>query len=113
MSRAPAISRTRLFTAVAWLWLCRDAPVCPWSKTWTGSTPKPLISRAAIVLGPNGRRASPTRASAKLLAGPLGPKEAVQLALINSPALQALVAQGWADSAPRRKVVALPTPFSV
>lgn len=35
----------------------------------------------------------------RLLAAPLGQGEAVQLALANSPALQALLAQGWADSA--------------
>ncbi len=38
-------------------------------------------------------------AQALLSASPLGKKEAVQLALFNSPALQALLAQGWADSA--------------
>lgn len=39
------------------------------------------------------------QAAARLLAAPVGPKEAVQLALVNSPALQALLAQGWAESA--------------
>ena len=38
-------------------------------------------------------------ASARLLNQPLGQKEAVQLGLLNSPALQALLAQAWADSA--------------
>jgi outer membrane protein TolC len=38
-------------------------------------------------------------ASLTLLSSPLGAKEAVQLALVNSPALQALLAQGWAESA--------------
>ena len=38
-------------------------------------------------------------ASGKLLAAPLGQREAVQLALVNSAALQALLAQGWAESA--------------
>lgn len=37
--------------------------------------------------------------AAKLLAKPIGQKEAVQLALTNSHALQALLAQGWAESA--------------
>ncbi|GAB2464036.1 TolC family protein [Comamonas humi] len=35
----------------------------------------------------------------ELLAKPLGQKDAVQLALVYSPAMQALVAQGWAESA--------------
>lgn len=38
-------------------------------------------------------------AAMELLAKPLGQREAVQLALVNSPALQALLAQGWAESA--------------
>jgi len=37
--------------------------------------------------------------AAQLLTQPLGQKEAVQLTLVNSPALQALLAQGWAQSA--------------
>ena len=40
-----------------------------------------------------------TQAAQALLAQPLGQKEAVQLALTNSPSLQALLAQGWAESA--------------
>ncbi|WBY01343.1 TolC family protein [Ramlibacter tataouinensis] len=39
------------------------------------------------------------RLAQQLLAEPLGQAEAVQLALANSPALQALVAQGWSDLA--------------
>jgi outer membrane protein TolC len=35
----------------------------------------------------------------QLLAQPLMPDDAVQLALVNSPALQAMLAQAWADSA--------------
>ena len=37
--------------------------------------------------------------SSELLAGPLGMDEAVQLALSNSPAVQTLLAQSWADMA--------------
>lgn len=39
------------------------------------------------------------QAAQAFLAQPLGQKEAVQLALVNSPSLQALVAQGWAEAA--------------
>ena len=39
------------------------------------------------------------QAAALLLQAPVGQKEAVQLALVNSPAMQAMLAQGWADSA--------------
>lgn len=39
------------------------------------------------------------KAASTLLATPLGQKEAVQLALVNSPALQTLLAQGWAEAA--------------
>ncbi len=47
------------------------------------------------------RQAQSDRAQAAqaLLSAPVGQKEAVQLALANSPALQALLAQGWADAA--------------
>ena len=38
-------------------------------------------------------------AAGRLLAAPLGQREAVQLTLVNSAALQALLAQGWAESA--------------
>lgn len=39
------------------------------------------------------------QAAQALLAQPLEQKDAVQLALVNSPSLQALLAQGWAASA--------------
>jgi hypothetical protein len=42
----------------------------------------------------------------------LGQKEAVQLALTNSPSLQALLAQGWAEAADAAQAGGLPTPFS-
>ena len=38
-----------------------------------------------------------TKLSSELLAKPLGMDEAVQLALANSPAVQTLLAQSWAD----------------
>lgn len=44
-------------------------------------------------------RTQRAQAAATLLKAPLGQKGAVQLALVNSPALQALLAQGWAESA--------------
>ncbi|MBL0422561.1 TolC family protein [Ramlibacter sp. AW1] len=45
------------------------------------------------------QRQSRQRLSEQLLATPLGVDEAVQLALANSPAMQALIAQSWADLA--------------
>ena len=47
----------------------------------------------------DGERQTRRESAATLLAQPLGQKEAVQLALINSPALQALLAQSWGESA--------------
>lgn len=44
-------------------------------------------------------RAQRAQAAKNLLNTPLGQREAVHLALVNSPALQALLAQGWAESA--------------
>ena len=45
-----------------------------------------------------------------LLTQPLGQKEAVQLALVNSPSLQAMLAQGWADSAGAAQVGRIANP---
>jgi outer membrane protein TolC len=50
-------------------------------------------------------------AAQALLAQPLGPREAVQLALVNSPSLQALLAQGWAESADAAQIGRIANPF--
>jgi len=50
-------------------------------------------------------------AARQLLAKPLGQREAVQLALTNSPALQALLAQGWAESADAAQVGRIANPI--
>ena len=101
MSRAPAISRTRLFTAVA---LAVALSGC--ASVSLEQNLNRVNAEAVDFTGGQLSLAQTTEerdqrasASAKLLASPLGPTEAVQLALINSPAVQALVAQGWADSA--------------
>ncbi|MGE0315091.1 MAG: TolC family protein [Lautropia sp.] len=47
----------------------------------------------------DGERAAARAAAGELLRAPLGQQQAVQLALVNDPALQALVAQRWADGA--------------
>lgn len=51
------------------------------------------------------------KATADLLAAPVGQKEAVRLALANSPALQALLAQNWADAASAAQSGRLPNPM--
>ena len=51
------------------------------------------------------------QAAQALLAQPLGPKEAVQLTLVNSPSLQALLAQGWAESADAAQVGRIANPI--
>lgn len=45
------------------------------------------------------QRQARARLAGELLARPVGSEDAVQLALANSPALQALLAQGWSDLA--------------
>lgn len=50
-------------------------------------------------------------AAQALLAQPLGQREAVQLALVNSPSLQALLAQGWAESADAAQVGRISNPI--
>jgi len=51
------------------------------------------------------------QAAQKLLQTILGQREAVQLALVNSPSLQALLAQGWAESADAAQVGRIANPF--
>ena len=51
------------------------------------------------------------QAAQSLLAQPLGQKDAVQLALVNSPSLQALLAQGWAESADAAQVGRIANPI--
>lgn len=47
----------------------------------------------------NDERVKRANAAQALLGSPVGQREAVQLALVNSPSLQTLLAQGWAASA--------------
>jgi outer membrane protein TolC len=56
-------------------------------------------------------RARRADAARVLLQKPLGQSEAVQLALVNSPALQALVAQSWADAAEAAQLGRIPNPM--
>ena len=51
------------------------------------------------------------QAAQALLAQPLGQKEAVQLTLVNSPSLQALLAQGWANAAAAAQVGRIANPI--
>ena len=51
------------------------------------------------------------QAAQSLLAQPLGQKDAVQLALVNSPSLQALLARGWAESADAAQVGRIANPI--
>ena len=51
------------------------------------------------------------QAAQALLAQPLGQKEAVRLALVNSPSLQALLAQGWAESSDAAQVGRIRNPI--
>ena len=51
------------------------------------------------------------QAAQALLAQPLGQKETVQLALVNSPSLQALLAQGWGESADAAQVGRIANPI--
>lgn len=59
----------------------------------------------------NQEREQRAQLAAKLLATPIGQNEAVQLALSNSHALQALLAQGWAESADAAQVGRIANPI--
>ena len=56
------------------------------------------------------QRARRLALSQGLLAQPLAQRDAVQLALANSPTLQALIAESWADMAAARQAGRLPNP---
>jgi outer membrane protein TolC len=56
-------------------------------------------------------RRSREQLSAELLKGPLSQADAVQLALANSPSVQALLAQHWADAAGAAQLARLPNPM--
>ena len=51
------------------------------------------------------------QAAQTLLAQPLGQTQAIQLALVNSPSLQVLLAQGWAESADAAQVGRIANPI--
>ncbi len=57
------------------------------------------------------QRSDLQRATAAILAKPLTADDAVHLALINSPAMQAMVAQSWADAASAAQTGRLPNPI--
>ena len=52
-----------------------------------------------------------TQAAQALLAQPLAQQDAVQVALVNSPSLQVLLAQGWAESADAAQVGRIANPI--
>ena len=55
-------------------------------------------------------RTQRAQTAADLLKAPVGQREAVHLALVNSPALQALLARGWAESADAAQVGRIANP---
>ena len=56
-------------------------------------------------------RVKRANAAQALLESPVGQREAVQLALVNSPSLQTLLAQGWAESADAAQVGRISNPM--
>lgn len=101
MSRAASMPRTKLLialAAVAVLSGCASANL-EQSLSDTNTTTKSFTDgQLSLARDAKERDALRSRAS-DLLSRPLSQKDAVQLALVNSPALQAVVAQNWADSA--------------
>lgn len=66
-------------------------------------------ARLTLALEPAQRQALAEQAS-ELLKAPLGETQAVQLAVVNSPAIQALLAQAWADTNAAGQVGRIPNP---
>lgn len=70
-----------------------------------------LISGKLALAQSDRDRTDMQTAAAGILAKPLNADDAVRLALINSPAMQALLAQSWADSASAAQSGRLPNPL--
>jgi len=101
MSHRATLSRTSLFTALAVVAaLSGCASVSLEQSLDRVNTEAADFTGGQVALAQT-REEQNQRAntSARLLSQPLGQKEAVQLALANSAALQALLAQAWAETA--------------
>lgn len=107
------VSRTRLALAAA---LVLGLSGCA-SVTLEGNldrvnaaTARMTDGKLALARNSNERQAR-AEAAGDLLGKPLGHKEAVQLALVNSPTLQALLAQGWSDAADAAQAARIANPM--
>ncbi len=87
-----------LLLASSWLSGCARVNFEETLATTNQATAEFTDGKLSLVQTPE-QRAFTTQTAATLLAEPLGQQQAVYLALVNSPALQAMLAQHWADAA--------------
>ncbi|WP_137895346.1 TolC family protein [Ramlibacter sp. 2FC] len=112
MSAALAVSRSRCaLTALALLALSGCAGVSlEQSLSRTNEEAASFTGGRLALAATSEERAAYRKTAAELLSRPLEQKDAVQLALANSPSLQALLAQHGADSARAAQAGRLPNP---
>jgi len=105
--------RVRLtLTGVAVAVLSGCASVSPEQTTGRVNDEAPGFTEGRLALArTDAEREKRAAAAQDVLSRPLGQREAVQLALVNSPALQALLAQGWAESADAAQVGRIVNPI--
>jgi hypothetical protein len=78
------------------------------SLTNTNEAAADFTQGKLVLVQSKDQRDSLDRAATEILQKPIGQSDAVRLALINSPALQAMLAQNWADAANAAQTDVLP-----
>ena len=113
MKRIPSTSLGKLaLSAIALATLAGCATVSPEQNVARVNEEAKSFAEGQISLARTAdEREQRAQAAQKLLQNILGQREAVQLALVSSPSLQALLAQGWAESADAAQVGRIANPF--
>lgn len=95
--RYPSLRTGLSLLAVSALTACAGVGVEP-SLSRTNAVAAGFTGGHLALRQTEAERAAAARTADELLRQPLGQREAVQLALLNSPAVQSMVAQSWADA---------------
>jgi outer membrane protein TolC len=100
VKRTPLPSTSRLLAGLLFIAITGCATVdINESIARTNQAASSFTQGKLALLQTDAQRADATALTGRLLATPLSQNDAVQIALVNSPALQALIAERWADAA--------------
>jgi outer membrane protein TolC len=100
-----------LASAVSLAWLCGCASVnVDQSIAQTNRAAADFTQGQLVLVHSQVQRDELVAIAAQILQQPLSQSDAVRLALVNSPALQAMLAQNWADGAGAAQTARLPNP---